>query len=118
MHTQISLAHTQISLAHTKWYINLYPRNRALQRLPTHGKWQSLTQKPSKRLSVSPRSAQKKTSISKSTIDRKPHSAISQFVTESCQDTNKSEDKGVTVPLCEGLVPLPAEKAGEERGKL
>lgn len=37
--------------------------------------------------------------------------AISQFVPESCQDTNKSEDKGVTVPLCEGLAPLPSGRA-------
>lgn len=44
-----------------------------------------------------------------------PH-AISQLVPESCQDTNKSEDKGVTVPLCEeGLDPLPS--GGESMGK-
>lgn len=42
--------------------------------------------------------------------------AISQLVPESCQDTNKSEDKGVTVPLCEeGLAPLPSGR--ESMGK-
>lgn len=39
-----------------------------------------------------------------------------KLVPESCQDTNKSEDKGVSVPQCEqGLAPLPSGR--ESMGK-